>query len=67
MWTTYASLRIFVSDRLAFTTFLIKELESQTKASSVAVLKPTTDLDGQDQKAFELIQQLSTMVTANGA
>ena len=67
MWTTYASLRIFVSDRLSFTTFLIKQLERQTKASSVAVLKSTTDLEGQAQKAFDLIQQLSTMVTANGA
>ena len=31
------------------------------------MLKPTTDFDGQAQKAFELIQQLSTMVTANVA
>ena len=68
MWSTYSSLRVFVSDRLAFTTLLIKLLEIQIWAFSKAEPKLTTDSsEMQAQKTFELIQQLSNMVRANGA
>ncbi len=67
MWTAYASLRVFVADRLAFTTAIIRLLERQMRDAPIAVLDDTTEFERQAQKTFELIQQLSYIVSANGA
>jgi len=67
IWHAYAALRLFVSDKLTFTTAAIRQIEHQLKGSPTAAQETRTNIDNQVQKAFELIHQLSDMVSANGA
>ena len=68
LWSTYASIRMFVADRLALTTALIKLVQTfQINPINEVGLEPATDTTNQAYKAYELLEKLAIMVEGKGA